>query len=92
MNFLHIAVTYLVLQKATGHVAATLVYELSKYILYVSYCSVCVTLTTGYAYMFKNQTQKQLEPLLRLDSIDFEVDSDKEDDFILVINKMQKKD
>jgi hypothetical protein len=42
--------------------------------------------------MFNNQTQKQLEPLLRLDSIDFEVDSDKEDDFILVINKMQKKE
>jgi hypothetical protein len=90
MNFLHIAVTYLVLQKATGHVATTLIYELSKYLVYVSYCSVCVTLTTGYSYIFKNQTQ--IEPLTRLDSIDFEVDSDKEDDFILVINKMQKKE
>jgi hypothetical protein len=51
---------------------------------------VCVTLTTGYAYLFKNNQEQPL--LTRLDSIDFEVDSDKEEDYVFIRNTLQKKD
>ena len=92
MNLIHFMVSYIVLQRAVGHVATSAAYELSKYLLYTSYCGVCLTLTTGYSYLFRRPLQ--LEPLTRLDSIDFEVDYDKENDFVLIINKIcgEKKD
>ena len=58
--------------------------------MYISYCSVCVTLSTGYSYIFKNNQEQPL--LTRLDSIDFEVDSDKEEDYVLIKNIREKKD
>jgi len=68
----------------------TLAYEFTKYFLYISYCSVCLTLSTGYAYLFKNNQEQPL--LTRLDSIDFEVDSDKEEDYVLIRNTIEKKE
>jgi hypothetical protein len=47
-------------------------------------------LSTGYSYIFKNNQEQPL--LTRLDSIDFEVDSDKEEDYVLIKNIIEKKD
>ena len=91
MSYIHYVVSYVILQRAFGHMTTTLAYEFTKYFLYISYCSVCVTLSTGYSYIFKNNQEQQ--PLLtRLDSIDFEVDSDKEEDYVIIRNTIEKKD
>ena len=90
MSYLHYVVSYVILQRAFGHMTATLAYEFTKYFLYISYCSVCVTLSTGYAYLFTNNQEEYL--LTRLDSIDFEVDSDKEEDYVLIRKTIEKKD
>ena len=89
MNYLHMVVSYIILHRAFGHATTALFYEISKYLLYISYCGVCLTLTTSYNYLFKqtnNQIEyKSIQP--EFDNIDFEID---EEDYIFIENIKKK--
>ena len=85
MNYLHFAVTYIILQRIFGHITKTVLYEIMKYILYISYCGVCLTLSTGCSYLKPKEIKKELEEKKDIgdyDSDDFEINS--EDEYILI--------
>ena len=96
MNYLHFLVTYIILHRIFGHFATTILFEIMKHIMFITYGSICLTLTSGYTYLTKgrqSETQKYIEEYRKeyicapLDDDDFYISSDEENDFIIVNNK-----